>query len=273
MRGSILRGYRNIVAHGYAAVYQDTRGRYASEGEDRVYADDAADGYDTLDWIASEPWCNRCDRHVRFLGRRHKDVRGRIATTPNLRAFFAQVGGSSITTTSSTKAMRSRWNGCGCGREKHSRDCRAHTVTPRCADLVSASRTWTKAAAGANAAIRDSRPRATRIRRFSRAKTGCACRSRVIRTFRRGSPFSTRSSAIPRRTHPGATQFPQHDRDSRISRNHLVRHIPDERHRGVQRYQDASATSCCGSAPTIITSSTRRISGRAIRISNGSTTG
>ena len=41
MRGSILRGYRNIVAHGYAAVYQDTRGRYGSEGEDRVYADDA----------------------------------------------------------------------------------------------------------------------------------------------------------------------------------------------------------------------------------------
>ena len=50
MRGSILRGYRNIVARGYAAVYQDTRGRYASEGEDRVYADDAADGYDTLEW-------------------------------------------------------------------------------------------------------------------------------------------------------------------------------------------------------------------------------
>src|SRR6266852_2144472 len=59
MRGSILRGWQAITAHGYAAVYQDTRGRYASEGEDRVYADDAADGYDTLDWIASEPWCNR----------------------------------------------------------------------------------------------------------------------------------------------------------------------------------------------------------------------
>ena len=28
LRGSILRGWRNIVAHGYAAVYQDTRGRH-----------------------------------------------------------------------------------------------------------------------------------------------------------------------------------------------------------------------------------------------------
>ena len=32
LRGSILRGWRNIVAHGYAAVYQDTRGRFGSEG-------------------------------------------------------------------------------------------------------------------------------------------------------------------------------------------------------------------------------------------------
>jgi len=58
LRGSILRGWRNIVAHGYAAVYQDTRGRHGSEGEDRVYADDAADGYDTLEWIAGQPWSN-----------------------------------------------------------------------------------------------------------------------------------------------------------------------------------------------------------------------
>src|SRR3712207_1535035 len=49
MRGSILRGWRAIVAHGYAAVYQDCRGRHGSEGEDRVYADDAPDGHDTLD--------------------------------------------------------------------------------------------------------------------------------------------------------------------------------------------------------------------------------
>src|SRR5258706_8498648 len=59
MRGSILRGWRNIVARGYVAVYQDCRGRHGSEGEDRVYADDAADGYDTLDWIARQPWSNR----------------------------------------------------------------------------------------------------------------------------------------------------------------------------------------------------------------------
>lgn len=96
MRGSILRGWRHIVDHGYVAVYQDTRGRNASEGEDRVYADDAKDGYDTLDWIATQPWCN---------GRIGMSGSSAAATTtfaaasqghPCLKAFFAQAGGSSI---------------------------------------------------------------------------------------------------------------------------------------------------------------------------------
>src|SRR3954451_6644895 len=96
MRGSILRGWGAITAHGYAAIYQDCRGRHGSEGEDRVYADDAADGRDTLDWIAAQPWTN---------GRVGMSGSSAGATTtfaaastrhPSLRAFFAQAGGSSI---------------------------------------------------------------------------------------------------------------------------------------------------------------------------------
>ena len=96
MRGSILRGWRAITEHGYAAVYQDCRGRHGSEGEDRVYADDAADGYDTLEWIAAQPWTN---------GRVGMSGSSAGATTtfaavstrhPSLFAFFAQAGGSSI---------------------------------------------------------------------------------------------------------------------------------------------------------------------------------
>jgi putative CocE/NonD family hydrolase len=96
MRGSILRGYRNIVAHHYAAVYQDTRGRYASEGEDRVYADDAFDGYDTLEWISDQPWC---DGMIGMSGSSAGATTTFAAASqrhPHLRAFFAQVGGSSI---------------------------------------------------------------------------------------------------------------------------------------------------------------------------------
>src|SRR6266853_6140625 len=96
MRGSILRGWRAITGRGYAAVYQDCRGRHGSEGEDRVYADDAADGHDTLDWIAAQPWTN---------GRVGMSGSSAGATTtfaaastrhPSLFAFFAQAGGSSI---------------------------------------------------------------------------------------------------------------------------------------------------------------------------------
>ncbi len=96
LRGSILRGWREIVQHGYAAVYQDTRGRYGSEGEDHVYGDDATDGYDTLEWIASEPWSNE---RVGLSGSSAGATTALAAASqghPSVRAFFAQVGGSSI---------------------------------------------------------------------------------------------------------------------------------------------------------------------------------
>ncbi len=96
MRGSILRGYRNIVAHGYAAVYQDTRGRHASEGEDRVYADDGTDGYDTLAWIAAQTWCNQMIGMSGSSAGATTTFAAAAQRHPCLRAFFAQVGGSSI---------------------------------------------------------------------------------------------------------------------------------------------------------------------------------
>ena len=44
--------------NGYAFVAQDTRGRYYSEGVDRLFYDDTTDGYDTVDWIADQDWCD-----------------------------------------------------------------------------------------------------------------------------------------------------------------------------------------------------------------------
>src|SRR5579859_5920614 len=51
------------VRHGYAIVIQDTRGRGASGGENLPFEGDGwwaghEDGYDTLEWIAKQPWCN-----------------------------------------------------------------------------------------------------------------------------------------------------------------------------------------------------------------------
>jgi len=43
---------------GYAYVTQDVRGKYDSDGKYVLYANEANDGLDTLDWIAAQPWSN-----------------------------------------------------------------------------------------------------------------------------------------------------------------------------------------------------------------------
>ena len=45
-----------FASHGYAVVVQDVRGKFASEGEFRVYQGDMTDWSDTFDWIAAQPW-------------------------------------------------------------------------------------------------------------------------------------------------------------------------------------------------------------------------
>jgi putative CocE/NonD family hydrolase len=49
---------KNIFAAGYALVFQDTRGRFASEGVFYPVANESLDGADTLDWVAAQPWCS-----------------------------------------------------------------------------------------------------------------------------------------------------------------------------------------------------------------------
>ena len=43
---------------GYAFVIQDTRGRFASEGEFIPGMPEGKDGYDAVEWVAAEPWCD-----------------------------------------------------------------------------------------------------------------------------------------------------------------------------------------------------------------------
>ena len=47
-----------VAQNGFALVIQDTRGRFTSEGEFYCFADDIEDGYDTVEWAASQPWSN-----------------------------------------------------------------------------------------------------------------------------------------------------------------------------------------------------------------------
>jgi len=43
---------------GYAVVIQDTRGRWASDGDGTPFIHEMSDGYDTVEWAAHQPWAN-----------------------------------------------------------------------------------------------------------------------------------------------------------------------------------------------------------------------
>ena len=49
---------RYFASHGYAVVFQDTRGRYKSEGVWHMLNDDGKDGFDTCEWIGKQAWSN-----------------------------------------------------------------------------------------------------------------------------------------------------------------------------------------------------------------------
>jgi len=50
--------HQSAVAHGYAVVIQDVRGRYASDGTFNPYFQEGRDGYDTIEWVATQSWSN-----------------------------------------------------------------------------------------------------------------------------------------------------------------------------------------------------------------------
>jgi len=51
-----------FTPRGYVTVQQDLRGRYGSEGRGQyrhtANANEGRDGYDTIEWIAAQPWSN-----------------------------------------------------------------------------------------------------------------------------------------------------------------------------------------------------------------------
>ena len=51
---------RFLVAEGFTVAVQDLRGTGRSQGTFKAYSRvEGPDGYDTLDWLSSQPWCNR----------------------------------------------------------------------------------------------------------------------------------------------------------------------------------------------------------------------
>jgi pimeloyl-ACP methyl ester carboxylesterase len=49
---------RYHAGRGYAFVAQDVRGRGDSDGRFEPFVAEAADGHDTVEWVAAQPWCD-----------------------------------------------------------------------------------------------------------------------------------------------------------------------------------------------------------------------
>ena len=72
------------VERGYAVVVQDTRGRSGSQGPFEPFLHEADDGYDTVEWAASQPERWRRGRLRLELPRRHGPA-GRARRAPTSR--------------------------------------------------------------------------------------------------------------------------------------------------------------------------------------------
>jgi len=85
--------YAPFVEHGYAVVVQDVRGRYASEGVFRPLDQEPADGDDTLNWIARQPWS---DGKIGMAGASYLGIvqwKAATAGNPHLKAIFPATAG------------------------------------------------------------------------------------------------------------------------------------------------------------------------------------
>lgn len=81
--------------HGYATVLVDARGTGDSDGEWRPFAGHDADGYDTVEWCAAQPWCDGSVGVYGSSGMGVTALRTAIAAPPHLRAaLLAFTGGT-----------------------------------------------------------------------------------------------------------------------------------------------------------------------------------
>jgi uncharacterized protein len=85
-----------FVPKGYVLMVQSIRGRYGSEGHWRFFRDDPADGYDTIAWIASQPWS---DGGIGMLGGSYDggtQHAAALASPPALKALVPLVAATNV---------------------------------------------------------------------------------------------------------------------------------------------------------------------------------
>jgi uncharacterized protein len=85
------------VSAGFAYVFQNIRGTFGSEGKHGLgasFSEESSDGYDSIEWIASQPWC---DGNVGTAGGSYEGSLQwitAIANPPHLKAMAPWVSGA-----------------------------------------------------------------------------------------------------------------------------------------------------------------------------------
>jgi putative CocE/NonD family hydrolase len=94
---STVRDARWFASHGFAVATQDKRGAFESGGVFQVIGGrDPQDGYETIDWLAAQPWSNgRVGTYgCSYLG--EVQIIQAPLKNPHLKAMVAQAAGSAV---------------------------------------------------------------------------------------------------------------------------------------------------------------------------------
>ncbi|HEX7474975.1 MAG TPA: CocE/NonD family hydrolase [Dehalococcoidales bacterium] len=83
-------GYMNpqrFTRAGYAVVIQDVRGTGSSEGEAYFWHQENEDGYDSVEWLAEQPWCDGNVGMYGFSYYGYTQLAAAVAQPPHLKAI------------------------------------------------------------------------------------------------------------------------------------------------------------------------------------------
>ncbi len=84
-----------FTSHGYVTVLQDCRARYESEGGFTKYTGEGEDGYDTLAWLAEQPWHGGKVGTYGLSYSAHTQAAAASLNPPNLGCMWLDSGGFS----------------------------------------------------------------------------------------------------------------------------------------------------------------------------------
>jgi putative CocE/NonD family hydrolase len=95
-RDAVHQNMMKFAQRGYAVVVQDVRGRYESDGKWEPFRDEAKDGYDTIEWAATQPFSNGkvATQGGSYLG--HNQWQAASLNPPHLVAAFPSLASTNI---------------------------------------------------------------------------------------------------------------------------------------------------------------------------------